>query len=253
MLRGFARFVEIWSLTSPRRVLFSFLMQYVKTSAFVLFTLTSFIQISSQERTASPAGMARLAHDRDYSDVTDIPNVHVDLRYASENNFLGQNLYGDFHRCFLHRVAAEKFRQAAHDLQQAKPGWKLLVFDCLRPRSLQEKLFAAVKGTPRQPYVANPRTGSIHNYGLAIDLSLEDEKGQEVDMGTKFDDFTPLAQPAVERENLASGKLTHEQVEHRLLLRKIMTGAGFLQLPIEWWHYDALPKTDVRKNFKIVE
>lgn len=207
----------------------------------------------SQEKPTAFPDLAWLAHDPGYSDVSNIPNVRVDLRYASENNFLGQNLYGEFRRCFLERTAAEKFRKAAQDLEKVRPGWKLLVFDCLRPRSLQQKLFAAVEGTSRQPYVANPRSGSIHNYGLAVDLSLEDEQGREVDMGTKFDDFTPLAQPSQERESVASGKLTGAQLGNRLLLRKIMTGAGFIQLPIEWWHYDALPKAQVRKNFKIVE
>jgi D-alanyl-D-alanine dipeptidase len=209
--------------------------------------------LAAQKPSATPPDLARLARNPDYADVSILPNVHVDLRYASENNFLKKNLYGDFHSCLLHRVAAEKFRQAALVLAETRPGWKLLVFDCLRPRSLQEKLFAAVEGTPRQPYVANPRTGSIHNYGLAVDLSLEDENGREVDMGTGFDDFTALAQPAREHEFAASGKLSRKQVENRLLLRKVMTQAGFIQLPIEWWHYDAVPKDQVRKNFKIVE
>ena len=244
---------EIWSLTVARRIAFSFVMQFVMARGLLFFTLIPITAISSQEKTLKPPDMTWLAHDPNYSDVSDIPNVHTDLRYGSENNFLRKNLYGDFSRCFLHRVAAEKFRRAAPALQETRPGWKLRVFDCLRPRSLQEKLFAAVKGTPSQQYVANPRTGSIHNYGLAVDLSLEDEHGHEVDMGTAFDDFTPLAQPAQERANLAAGKLSLEQVEHRLLLRKVMTQAGFIQLPIEWWHYDALPKGEVRKNFKIVE
>ena len=164
-----------------------------------------------------------------------------------------KNVYGDFHRCFLHRIAAGKFREAARLLQQERPGWKFLVFDCLRPRSLQEKLFAVVKGTPQQPYVANPLDGSVHNYGFAIDLSLEDESGRELDMGTHFDDFSALAQPNRERQNLEAGKLTKEQAEHRLILRNIMLRAGFIQLPIEWWHYDALPKEQVKKDYKIVE
>jgi len=85
-----------------------------------------------------------------------------------------------------------------------------------------------VKGTDRQPHVTNPRTGSIHNYG-AVDLSLEDGQGHEIDMGTPFDHFTPLTQPAQERENLVSGKLSHEQLQNRQLLRKLMTAAGFIQ------------------------
>jgi D-alanyl-D-alanine dipeptidase len=215
--------------------------------------LSLLASLAAQHPNATPPDMARWARNPDYTDVSTIANVHVELRYASENNFLGKNLYGEFHRCLLHRVAAEKFRRAALILEQTRPGWKLLVFDCLRPRGLQEKLFAAVEGTARQPYVANPRTGSIHNYGLAVDLSLEDENGREVDMGTVFDDFTSLAQPAREQEYAASGKLSREQLANRLLLRKVMTQAGFIQLPIEWWHYDAVRKQQVRKTFKIVE
>jgi D-alanyl-D-alanine dipeptidase len=243
---------QIWCLTLAMHVAFSFLMKFVMVSGMLLLAWMPVVPVRRQEKTVAP-DFAWLAHDPNYSDVSDILNIRTDLRYGSENNFLGKNLYGDFNRCFLHRVAAEKLRRAAGALAVTRPGWKLLIFDCLRPRSLQEKLFASVKGTSRQPYVANPRTGSIHNYGLAVDLSLEDEHGHEVDMGTKFDDFTPLAQPAQERANLAAGKLSREQVERRLLLRKIMTQAGFVQLPIEWWHYDALLKEEVRKIFKIVE
>jgi D-alanyl-D-alanine dipeptidase len=243
----------IWFLTLPNRLTFSLLMRFTLSYGLLMIALVCVSQGQSQEDRAGFPYLTQLEDDPSYSDVSDVPNVHLDLRYASENNFLGKNLYREFRRCFLQRTAAEKFRQAARDLAKIMPGWKLLVFDCLRPRSLQQKLFAAVEGTSRQPYVANPRGGSIHNYGLAVDLSLEDQHGHEVDMGTQFDDFTTLAQPAQERESLASGKLSPEQLEHRLLLRKVMTGAGFIQLPIEWWHYDALPKAQVRKNFKIVE
>ena len=196
---------------------------------------------------------SRLATDKSYVDVSNAPNVHLSLRYATTNNFMKKNVYGDFQQCFLHRVASEKFREAARILQQEKPGWKFLVFDCLRPRSIQVKLFEVVEGTEEQAYVANPQTGSIHNYGLALDLSLEDNNGRELDMGTGFDDFRPIARPDLERESLRHKKLTRQQVAHRLLLRKIMVQAGFIQLPIEWWHYDALPKDDVRAHYKIVE
>jgi zinc D-Ala-D-Ala dipeptidase len=209
--------------------------------------------LQSNDKSSPPSALAWLSTDQNFADVSDIPNLKVNLRYASENNFLKKNVYGDFHQCFLHRIAAEKLRKAATELQEEKPGWKLLAFDCLRPRSVQEKLFAVVKGTPQQPYVADPRSGSIHNYGFAIDLSLEDESGRELDMGTAFDDFTPLSQPNHEREYLEAGKLTKDQIEHRFILRNLMLHAGFVQLPIEWWHYDALPKEEVKKRYKIVE
>src|SRR3979490_2200638 len=95
--------------------------------------------------------LARLAQDKNYVDVSNFQNVRVSLRYASEDNFMGKNIYGEFHSCLLHRVAADKFRVAARVLQEERPGWKFLIFDCLRPRSLQEKLFAVVKGTAQQP------------------------------------------------------------------------------------------------------
>jgi len=224
-----------------------------RVTPIILMLLAAGVSRGANYQSSVPDDLARLASDKNYVDVSNIPNVHVSLRYASDNNFMGKNMYGDFHSCFLHRVAADKFFQAAHALQQEKPGWKFLVFDCLRPRSLQTKLFAVVRGTPQQPYVADPRTGSLHNYGFAIDVSLEDERGRECDMGTRFDDFSVLAQPLHERQNLEAGKLTNEQVENRLLLRKIMLHAGFVQLPIEWWHYDALPKSEVKAHYKIVE
>jgi len=202
---------------------------------------------------SAPDDIARLAQDKNYADVSNIRNVHVSLRYASENNFMGKNVYGEFHACILHQIAAAKFRRAAQALQQERPGWKFLVFDCLRPRSLQEKLFAVVRGTPQQPYVADPRTGSLHNFGFAVDLSLEDESGRELDMGSHFDDFSALSRPDREKENLEAGKLRKEQLENRNILRKLMLRAGFIQLPIEWWHYDALPKNQVKAQFKIVE
>ena len=194
-----------------------------------------------------------LQADPNFSAIDSIPGVAVDLRYASTNNFMKENLYGDFNRAFLHRIAADKLKRAAKNLQKIKPGWKLLVYDGLRPRSVQWQLWDRVKGTDQQPYVANPKRGSIHNYGFAVDLTLQDTEGREVDMGTEFDHFGKLAQPALEQKFIKQGKLTRQQVENRRLLRGVMEDAGFIQLPIEWWHYDALPKKEVKANYKIIE
>lgn len=163
------------------------------------------------------------------------------------------NLYGDFQIPYLHKRAALQLQKAASELQKQKPGWSLLVFDALRPRSVQQRLWDHVKGTPQEPYVANPQSGSIHNYGFAVDLSLVDRSGQEVDMGTPFDDFRDLAQPRHEARFLKEGRLTAEQVQHRQLLRGVMEKAGFIQQPNEWWHYDALPKREVKKYYRLIE
>ncbi|MBK8574244.1 MAG: M15 family metallopeptidase [Elusimicrobia bacterium] len=190
---------------------------------------------------------------KDFEDVAQIPWVQVDLRYSTANNFMGENLYGTFHTAYLHRIASAKLRKATVLLQKRKPGWTLLVFDALRPRDVQQQLWNKVKGTESQIYVADPKKGSVHNYGFAVDVSLRDEKGTEIDMGTPFDSFEPLAQPKKEDMFLHQGKLTSAQIFHRHLLRDVMETAGFRQLPLEWWHFDALPKEEVKARYSIVE
>lgn len=185
--------------------------------------------------------------------VSSVPDVKLDFRYASSNNFLGKPVYGDFKQCYLQQIAAEKLKVAAKALVNKKPGWKLLIFDCLRPRSIQREMWSLVKRTPEQKYVANPDSGSMHNYGFAVDLSLVDESGREVDMGTPFDFFGPEAEPQKEAQFLQEGRLTQQEIDNRALLRKIMVDSGFIPLPIEWWHFDALDKTVVKSKYKIVE
>ncbi len=192
-----------------------------------------------------------LEQNKNIVDVSNTANVKLQFRYNSTDNFMKKNVYQGYKRCFLHRVAAAKFRKAA--AAAASQGYKLLIFDCLRPRRVQKLLFDFVKGTAQQKYVADPAKGSIHNFGFAVDLSLLNKDGSEIDMGTAYDSFEPLAEPQLEKKFLAEGKLNAAQIENRRLLRDIMQGAGFIQLPHEWWHYDALPKAEVKTNYQIVE
>jgi D-alanyl-D-alanine dipeptidase len=189
----------------------------------------------------------------DFREITAADGVVIDLRYASPNNFVGQDMYGPFKRLFLHKRAADKLKAAIALLKHEHPGYKFVIYDGLRPRSVQYVLWHKVAGTPQEKYVADPKKGSIHNFGLAIDLSVQDEKGRDLDMGTGFDSFTPLAEPQLEKEQLASGELTQAQLENRLILRRPMEEAGFKVLPEEWWHFDALPAELVRKQFTAVE
>lgn len=189
----------------------------------------------------------------EYVEIRNSDLVLLDLRYATTNNFTGQNLYGNFDHAFLHKEAADKLARAASNLHAVQPDYRLVIFDALRPRSVQYQLWNVVKDTGKQKYVANPKGGSIHNFGFAVDLSIVDGKGKELDMGTPFDDFTDLAQPRLEKKYVSLGKLTQQQLQNRLLLRKVMQDAGFIQLPIEWWHFDALSRVEVKKNYSIVE
>lgn len=193
------------------------------------------------------------ARHEDYEDLTDLPNLRADLRYGTTNNLLGRDVYGGYARVLLHREAAAKFRRASALLADRYPELSFIVFDALRPQAAQEAFWALVSGTPQQTYFADPKKGSIHSYGFAIDVGLLGKDGTELDMGTGFDDLTPLAEPRREEEFLANGTLKAPQAANRRLLRQVMTDAGFLQLPHEWWHFDALPPTDVRARFRRVE
>lgn len=197
--------------------------------------------------------LAQISQDSEFVHLRKFAHVRIDLKYASIDNFMGKNVYGDFNEPFLHYRAAQKFEQAAQRIGSLYPGWALLVFDALRPRSVQRLLWAHVKDTPNEDYVANPDRGSMHNYGCAVDLTVADQNGVPLDMGTPFDTFHPLSQPKLEADHLRSKQLKKEQVENRLILRKIMTDAGFIQLPHEWWHFDAFPSAEVRAQFRIIE
>ena len=189
----------------------------------------------------------------DFVEVKEARGLKIDLRYASTNNFTGKNLYGKFNRAYLHREAGSKLNKAVQQLQNSHPGYSLIIYDALRPRSVQYILWNQVKGSPKETYVANPVTGSIHNYGLAVDISIADASGRQLDMGTPYDDFSAMSQPALESGYIKSGKLSAEHIANRRLLQTVMESAGFIQLPVEWWHYDALPRAEVRGKFRIVE
>jgi D-alanyl-D-alanine dipeptidase len=197
--------------------------------------------------------MMKIQKDPDYVDLSTFPNVKVSLKYATKDNFMGFDMYGKFRKAFLHKDAAAKFRKAGEFLKKEKPGWSFIVFDALRPRSVQWVMWDGVKDTPQRKYVANAAIGSAHNYGMALDLSLLDGKGRELDMGTPYDSFSDVSEPKLEKKFLKEGKLTKEQLANRMVLRKVMEKAGFLQLSHEWWHYNALPEPQIRKKYTIVE
>lgn len=194
-----------------------------------------------------------LAAHPEYVSIADIDGVRLDLRYACANNFVGHNLYGDAAPALLHQRAAEQLSLAAQELHRQRPGHRLRVFDALRPGRVQRVLWDIVKDTPQRIYVADPARGSIHSFGMAVDLSVEDEHGCELDMGTGFDDFTELAQPQREPDLRQSGRLSAAQLDNRLLLRGCMLQAGFYGIATEWWHFEAADRNWVRAHMLLIE
>ena len=193
-----------------------------------------------------------IADSPEFRHLSSIAGIGVDLRYASANNFVGRDLYSPFDCAWLHRDAAAALEQVVAYLARRAPGHTALVLDALRPQRVQQQLWDTLEGTGLQMYLANPARGSIHSYGMALDITLLDPEGRELDMGTGFDDMTDLSHPALEEGFLAAGKLTRQQVANRQLLRDAMFQAGFVGIRTEWWHFDCGDRDLVRATFRRV-
>jgi D-alanyl-D-alanine dipeptidase len=174
--------------------------------------------------------------------------IAVDLRYATADNFVGHPVYAGIDCAWLRREAAAALEQAAAWLQARRPGYRLLVLDALRPQRVQQRLWDELQGTPLTMYLAHPERGSIHSFGMAVDLTLLDPAGREVDMGSGFDEMTLASHPDHEAEHLALGALTPQHLVERGWLRAAMREAGFHGIATEWWHFDFGDRVAVRRD-----
>jgi len=193
-----------------------------------------------------------IAGDAAFRHLSTIAGIAVDLRYATPNNFVGRDLYSPFDCAWLHREAAAALEQAVAWLARRAPGHTALILDALRPQRVQQQLWDALAGTDLRLYLADPARGSIHSYGMALDITILDPEGNELDMGTGFDDMTELSHPALEEGFLRAGALSDAQVANRRLLREAMLQAGFVGINTEWWHFDCGDRNRVRQTFRRV-
>ncbi len=183
-----------------------------------------------------------------------VPGIILDLRYGSTNNFMRQRLYTGAYTTYMRKPAATVL--AAVQKQLKKQGLGLKVFDAYRPYSVTEKMWEPVQD---DRYAADPKKGSGHNRGTAVDLTIINlHTGKELLMGTGFDNFSDTAHN--DFTNLPA-----QILQNRLLLKNIMEANGFKALDTEWWHYslpnareyelldlsfEALRKIDKRKTRK---
>ena len=202
--------------------------------------------LSPTERSMEAQGMV---------DVTTVDStIRVSLMYARTDNFTGQLLYTDLHRAYLHPKAARALAQAQRYLKAAHPHLSLKIYDACRPMSIQQKMWNTVKGTAVQDYVSNPANGGgLHNYGMAVDITLCNEQGDSLAMGTKVDHMSPLSHIDREDELLRQGRLSKEAVSNRRILRKAMMQAGFKPLRTEWWHFNLIYRAEARRNYPYVK
>lgn len=182
---------------------------------------TRIVKTESQEISA-------VAPDYDttqWMELTTAQGFALELRYADTSNFTGQQIY-DCGRCFVRPEAGRRLRQLQRDLDE-RYGWRLRLFDCYRPRPAQQRLWEIM---PNASYVTPPQKGSMHNRGLAVDLTIDDREGNRMDMGTDFDFFGKEAHI----DHLDHPKIV---LRNRRILSKAMELHGFKGIRTEWWHY----------------
>jgi zinc D-Ala-D-Ala dipeptidase len=192
-----------------------------------------------------------IAMSPEFCRLSTIDSLRVDLRYATTENFMQRDMYSPLDCAWVHVEAAAGLRRAQTWLDQhpKETCFTLQVLDALRPHRVQEAMWKALEGTPLTQYLADPARGSIHSYGMAVDVTLINVNGEILDMGTPFDDMTELSHPALENDFLKSVNLNAIQVANRRLLRDAMTHGGFNGINTEWWHFDCGDRDRVRAEF----
>ena len=166
------------------------------------------------------------------------PDFVYELKYATPDNFLKQAVY-DCGECYLRKSTAEALVKANEAFKQL--GYRIKLFDCYRPLSVQKKMWKILPGTH---YVANPAKGSKHNRGAAVDLTLVDAQGKELNMGTPFDFFGKEAHHSYTEHS-------KEVLENRKLLKETLDKYNFKSIYSEWWHYEFRPEMQSKvENFE---
>ncbi len=193
----------------------------------IIFSILMTLSVSAQEKgSSSRIETVVFVHDTSFVNVKEYStNFIYDLKYATADNFLKEVVY-DCAECYL-RLKTVKALIVASELFE-KDGYKIKLFDCYRSLDVQRKMWKIVNNPS---YVANPKTGSVHNRGKAVDLTVVDAEGDELDMGTGFDFFGSKAGHNYKR-------LSKKVSKNRLYLKNIMIESGFAPLASEWWHYN---------------
>lgn len=177
--------------------------------------------------------------------------IVVELKYATTDNFTGVNMYGTLRRAYLERGFAQRVARAQRLLAKERPGHHLCIYDAARPMSVQRQMYDLVAGTPLKIYVAPAARGGRHNYGVAVDLTIIDEKGRPLDMGVPFDHFGPESHLGNEEQWVRKGKMKPEVIVNRQLLQRIMAHVGLRPYAKEWWHYqERIGMQEVRQRYR---
>lgn len=180
-------------------------------------------------------------------------NISIRLMYGTNDNFLGRNLYNDMKGAYFAPEIALMLSNVQKALDQERPGYRLCILDAARPVSIQEAMFNYAVANGKEQYVANPRIGGFHNYGLAVDLTILNENGKDIDMGCKFDTFSELAHFGNEDALVRAGLISPEAAANRRFLHELMLEQGFTHNPDEWWHFQKYTIPEAQKQFRLLD
>jgi D-alanyl-D-alanine dipeptidase len=199
---------------------------YIKT-LFLFCTIFYLVSCKSQSVISDVGNINQsVVNDTAFVNLKEYSKDFVyDMKYATSDNFLKAKVY-DCAECFL-RLKTIKALIEAND-SFMKMGYKIKIFDCYRPLDIQKRMWKIV---PNSNYVADPAKGSIHNRGGAVDITLVDSNGKELEMGTSFDFFGIEASHNYQN-------ISQEIKDNRQLLKRIMMENGFNFIDSEWWHYN---------------
>ncbi len=185
-------------------------------------------QILHEAGSVTPPGFVARGGADELVDLSTIPGVRLDVRYATDDNFMGAALY-PFEGAFARKPAADALAAAARELAEHDIG--LIVHDAYRPWSVTWAFWQATPSSQKL-YVANPADGSRHNRGAAVDVGLYRlSTGEKLALPSDYDEFTPRA-----HLDYAGG--TSEERWYRALIQRVMRSNGFSSLAAEWWHFD---------------
>ena len=183
------------------------------------------------------------------------PSIQYHLVYATADNFLKKPLYNSkLTKAWLHPQAVKMLFRAQELLQNEQPGLSLLIYDAARPIEVQRIMSDWAKKTNNTNFVADPaRGGGQHNYGMAVDVTIVNEYGEWLPMGTPFDFFGPEAYTNNEDDLLKKRRITPAEYKNRRLLRRIMESAGFTPITSEWWHFNACTRDEAIKKYRLID
>ena len=198
--------------------------------------------------------------------------IIVDLKYSSEDNFVGEDMYGELEDAYFEKEFADRVARAQRILQSRHPEYTLLIYDAARPISVQRYMHQLVQGTEFEDFVADGTRGGRHNYGVAVDLTIVHKDGTPLDMGAEFDEFSDAAavkgtpdtsDPKTRSVDVyeayilslvAQDVISAEAANNRILLIEVMHEVGLVPYRREWWHFEEIMSmSETRNRYQLLD